>query len=159
VKKAGSIFTTLVFGFILYLILFNSVSREALVVGFVAALISSFVLARYVDLPVKYLSPVRILWLAAYLPYFLFEMVKSNIQIALIVLDPRLPIKPEIKTGRTSLKSPYGRLLLTSSITLTPGTLSVDLNGDELQIHCVSNPGSAEEIMAPFEKFIRRITE
>ena len=100
-------------------------------------------------------------WIFAfiYLPFFIVEVVKANLRIALIVLNPKLPISPELKTGKTKLKSPHSKLLLSSSITLTPGTLTVDVNEDELQIHCVSTDKSAEEIMRPFEKFIKRITE
>ena len=86
-------------------------------------------------------------------------MVVANIKIMLIVLNPKLKIEPEFKKGKTELRSNYGKLLLTSSITLTPGTLSADLDGDEVIIHCVKTDKNAREIMAPFEKFIKRITE
>jgi multicomponent Na+:H+ antiporter subunit E len=87
------------------------------------------------------------------------EIIKANVRIAAIVLNPKLPISPVIKRGKTKLDSVHGKLLLSSSITLTPGTLTVDVNGDEFQIHCVREKKSAEEIMGPFEKYIKRITE
>jgi multicomponent Na+:H+ antiporter subunit E len=86
-------------------------------------------------------------------------MIKANIRIAAIVLHPKLPINPSLKKGKTGLSSPFGKLFLSSSVTLTPGTLTVDVNKDEFSIHCVSSTQSAEKIMAPFEKFIKRITE
>ena len=158
-KKVGSFITTYICSFLLYLILVNSVQREAVIVGLIVSLISSLMLIRFIDLPFKYLNPLR--WVSAlvYLPYFIKEVIKANVRIALIVLNPKLPIAPELKKGRTKLKSPQGKLLLSSSITLTPGTLTVDVNENEFEIHCVSTDKSADEIMRPFEKFIKRITE
>ena len=68
-------------------------------------------------------------------------------------------IRTSLKKGKTELFSPFGKLMLSSSITLTPGTLTVDVNKDEFSIHCVRSTQSAEQIMALFEKFIKRITE
>lgn len=158
-KKAGSFVTTYVCSFLLYLILVNSVQREVVITGLVVSFIASLMLTRFIDLPFRYLNPLRWIFALVYLPYFIVEVVKANLRIAFIVLNPKLPISPELKTGKTKLKSPHSKILLSSSITLTPGTLTVDVNEDEFQIHCVSTDKSAEEIMRPFEKFIKRITE
>ena len=158
-KKVGTFITTFVFSFLLYLILVNSVARDEIVVGLIVSLISSMVLVKFIDLPIRFLSPLRWMFFILYLPYFIREIVKANVRIALIVLNPKLPISPEIKRGKTKLSTPHGKLLLASSITLTPGTLTVDVERDEFQIHCVSETKSAEEIMRPFEKYIKRITE
>jgi len=158
-KKAGSFVTTYVCSFLFYLILVNSVQREVVITGLIVSFIASLMLTRFIDLPFRYLNPLRWIFALVYLPYFIVEVVKANLRIALIVLNPKLPISPELKTGKTKLKSPHSKILLSSSITLTPGTLTVDVNEDEFQIHCVSTDKSAEEIMRPFEKFIKRITE
>jgi multicomponent Na+:H+ antiporter subunit E len=158
-KKAGGFITTLVFSFVLYLILVNSIERDALLIGAFVSLISSLVLIRFIDLPIRFLNPLRWVHFIVYLPYLMKEIVKANVSIAIIVLNPKLPIHPEMKKGKTNLVTPHGKLLLASSITLTPGTLTVDIDRDTVQIHCVSTTKSAEEIMRPFEKYIRRITE
>jgi multicomponent Na+:H+ antiporter subunit E len=158
-KKLGSFITTLISSFLLYLILVNSVQREVVLVGLIVSFISALTLVRFIELPFKYLNPLR--WISAlmYLPYFILEVIKANLRIALIVLNPKLPISPEIRKGTCTLTSAQGKLLLSSSITLTPGTLTVDVDGEEFHIHCVSSDKSAEEIMRPFEKYIKRITE
>lgn len=158
-KKVGSFITTYFCSFLLYLILVNSIQREVVITGLIVSFIAALMLTRFINLPFKYLNPMRWIFALIYLPFFIVEVVKANLRIALIVLNPKLPISPELKTGKTKLKSPHSKLLLSSSITLTPGTLTVDVNEDELQIHCVSTDKSAEEIMRPFEKFIKRITE
>ena len=62
----------------------------------------------------------------------------SNFKLAGVVLSPNLPINPGIVKVRTRLKSRMGRLLLANSISLTPGTLTVELDGEWLYIHWVT---------------------
>jgi multicomponent Na+:H+ antiporter subunit E len=158
-KKVGTFISTFIFSFLLYLILVNAASRDVIIVGLIVSFIVSLVLIRFIDLPIRFLNPLRWVFFLVYLPYFIKEVIRANVRIALIVLNPKLPISPEIKTGRTKLASTHGKLLLSSSITLTPGTLTVDVEREEFHIHCVSEEKSAEEIMQPFEKYIKRITE
>jgi multicomponent Na+:H+ antiporter subunit E len=158
-KRVGSFIITFISSFLLYLILVNSVQQDVILIGLIVSFISSLILIRFIELPFKYLNPLRWFFALVYLPYFISEIIKANIRIAFIVLNPRLPISPEVKKGKTSLKSAHGKLLLSSSITLTPGTLTVDMDDGEFHIHCVSSDKSAEEIMRPFEKYIKRITE
>ena len=73
-----------------------------------------------------------------YYLYFFKELVKSNFKLAAIVLSPSLPIKPGIVKVRTRLKSRMGRLMLANSITLTPGTLTIELDGEWLYVHWVT---------------------
>jgi multicomponent Na+:H+ antiporter subunit E len=82
----------------------------------------------------------------AYGPYLLFEIVKANLQIARVILDPRLPIDPDLRRYRCSLESDLARTLLANSITLTPGTLSVDVTGDVFTVHRLITPAGAERL-------------
>ena len=158
-KKFQSFFVGFFYSLFIYLAIVNTLLIDRVLIGIVVSTIAGIISLRFFDLPLKYINPVRILWFIFYLPYFFKEMIVANIKIMLIVLNPRLPIEPEFKKGKTELKTSYGKLLLTSSITLTPGTLSVDLEGDEVIIHCVKTDKDVRDIMAPFEKFIKRITE
>lgn len=98
----------------------------------------------------------------ATLQYFLFfikELVKANIKLAKIVLSPSLPINPGIVKVRTRLQSPMGRLLLANSITLTPGTLTVEMEGEWLYVHWVTTETSdineaTDKIVAGFERYL-----
>jgi multicomponent Na+:H+ antiporter subunit E len=69
---------------------------------------------------------------------FLFELIKSNLDVARIVLSPSLPINPGIVEVKTVLKSKMARVLLSNSITLTPGTITVDIKDDTLYIHWIN---------------------
>ncbi|CAG0911721.1 unnamed protein product, partial [Cyprideis torosa] len=72
-----------------------------------------------------------------YYGYFLLELLRSNIKLSIITLSPSLPIEPGIVKVRTKLKSNMGRLMLANTITLTPGTLSVELADEFIYVHWV----------------------
>lgn len=87
---------------------------------------------------------------------FLRELVKANLDMARIVLSPSLPISPKIVKVKTGIRSKVGKAFLANAITLTPGTLSVELEGDEIYIHVVDGDAVANEsdITKPFEKVL-----
>ena len=110
------------------------------------------------------LLPHRLFWALLYLPVLLLYVIRANLDVAWRVLHPGLPIRPGIVKTRTSLKSPGARVLLANSITLTPGTLSVDLVDDVLYIHRIYVPeqdpaSDMQRSMTRFENFLRRIFE
>ena len=78
-------------------------------------------------------------FVAHYLPRFLWECVKANIDVAYRVVHPSLPINPGIVKVKTGLKSDTGLTFLANSITLTPGTMSVDVDREKgfLYIHWI----------------------
>lgn len=80
------------------------------------------------------------LYILSYLGHFMVALVKANFDLAGRVLSPSLPIRPRIVEIRTGLRSPLGRLLLANTITLTPGTLTVDVEDDRLLVHWVYCP-------------------
>ena len=106
------------------------------------------------------LSPKAIIYTIIYLFVFLWELLKSNIEVAFIVLNPVLPINPGIIEAKTKLKSKMGRLILANSITLTPGTFTIDIIEDTYYIHCIdiSNEQDVEQatkkIILKFEKYL-----
>jgi multicomponent Na+:H+ antiporter subunit E len=105
-------------------------------------------------------SPRVIIYYLMYLGVFLIELTKANINVMRLVFSPRIEIEPGIVEIKTGLKSPIGRLALANSITLTPGTLVVDIQDDSLFIHWINvsatDPvGATEEISARFEKYLK----
>ncbi len=79
----------------------------------------------------------RIFSFLKYLPFFIIEMVKANIDVARRVINPSLPINPGIVAIKTDLKSDQAKMFLANSITLTPGTLTVDIKDNTLYIHWI----------------------
>jgi multicomponent Na+:H+ antiporter subunit E len=107
-------------------------------------------------------SPRVIYTYLIYLGVFLYELVKANLTVMRYVFSPRIDIRPGIVEIKTNLRSPIGRLALANSITLTPGTLVVDMQGDSLFIHWINvtatDPVAAtQEIAGRFEKYLKVI--
>lgn len=105
------------------------------------------------------LTPRALVATLGYIGYFLRELVRANLSLAKVVLAPALPVHPGIVMVRTALKSRMGRLMLANSITLTPGTLSVELDGEWLYVHWVDMTTSdveqaTAEIVAGFEAYL-----
>ena len=100
-----------------------------------------------------------------YLAVFLGALVTANLDMARRVLAPALPIRPGMVEVRTRLRSPLGKLLLANSITLTPGTLSVDVLDDRIHVHWIDvGPGADVEqatslIVARFERRLQAFLE
>jgi multicomponent Na+:H+ antiporter subunit E len=86
------------------------------------------------------LTPTALPAFLSYLGLFLLELVRANLDMARRVLSPSLPLDPALVEITTELKSTLGKMALANSITLTPGTLSVDVIGDRLIIHWVEVP-------------------
>jgi multicomponent Na+:H+ antiporter subunit E len=124
------------------------------------ALIASFGFARPAGMP--RISPKRISYAIAYLPYLALAILKANFDVARRIISRRIPINPGIVKVRTKLASPTGRTVLANSITLTPGTLSVEIRGKYLYIHWIDvtdmdEEGATREIVAGFEKYLEVI--
>lgn len=81
--------------------------------------------------------------------HFLYELAKANLQVAYLALHPKMPIRPGIIALETRHRSPLGTTLLANSITLTPGTLTMDVSEDgrTLYIHTldISHPEEVRE--------------
>lgn len=112
--------------------------------------------------PAKMLDPLRWLWLLVYIPVFLWACFLANLDVAYRVLHLRLPIRPAIVKIRTSIKSDMGKFMLANSITLTPGTLTVDVVGQDLYVHWINvvtdSPQLRTELIAGrFERLLKRI--
>ncbi len=107
----------------------------------------------------------RIFWMFVYIPMFLWYVVVANLDVVYRVVHPDMPIKPGIVKVKTTLKNPAGRTMLCNSITLTPGTLTVDIDDDDyLYIHWINVKSDDVEqathhIVSKFEGVLRRIFE
>ncbi|MBU1908781.1 MAG: Na+/H+ antiporter subunit E [Verrucomicrobia bacterium] len=113
----------------------------------------------------RWLNPVRYFWAIIYAFVFLYYVVKANFDVAYRVLHPAMPIEPGIVKVKTKLKSQEGRTALANSVTLTPGTLTVDMTDDGfLYIHWINVRATgvreaSECIIGRFEWFLQRIFE
>lgn len=108
------------------------------------------------------INPKSILYSIIYFFIFVKELIVSNFDVARRVLSPSLPINPGIVKVHTKLKSKIGKLVLANSITLTPGTLTTEIEGENLYIHWIDiteddMDGATKEIVEKFEKYLEVI--
>ena len=149
----------------LWILLFWSVDLEVLASGVLLALLASALLAHlYPENLHKIFQPMRWVCFIIYLPYFLYFCVKANIDVMLRVINPNLPIRPGIVKVRTTLKSEMAKTFLANSITLTPGTLTIDIDGQDFYVHWINIDTDdavrrTAEICGRFEPLLRRIFE
>ncbi|RYH09426.1 Na+/H+ antiporter subunit E [Tropicimonas sp. IMCC6043] len=144
----------------LWILLNGTLALDVFAVGVVVAAAIAF----FFGSSLSFLSGYRLTLASAratlgYIGYFLVELAKANLSVARVVLDPALPVVPAIVKVRTRLKSPVARLLLANSITLTPGTLTVEMTGEWLYVHWVvakttDTHAATEAIVAGFEKYL-----
>jgi multicomponent Na+:H+ antiporter subunit E len=90
-------------------------------------------------------APLRAWRTARYSVWLLGRVMAASVEVAWLVIHPRLPIEPGFVRFRTSLRSPLARTTLANSITLVPGTLTVRVEGDEFLVHAL-HPSSAEDL-------------
>jgi multicomponent Na+:H+ antiporter subunit E len=157
--------TLFILSLLLWLLLTFKITVPNLIVGSVAALLCSLLFGRFFITNVhKLLQPQRYFWFIVYLFVFIWECIKANFDVAYRVLHPAMPIRPGIVKVKTTLKSELARTLLANSITMTPGTITVDIIGDYFYIHwiyvrSVDPEKYTEIILGAFEKYIKRIIE
>ena len=84
-------------------------------------------------------APIRVRRLFVYIPWLLWQIVISSIQVAAVVLHPKLPADPALIRFRTKLPTTASRVILANSITLTPGTLTVELDGEAFFVHALTD--------------------
>lgn len=142
-----------------------SLNWQNILVGAVVALIVELLLGDIFPAgAIKVFNPVRFFWLFIYGWIFFFYVIKANFDVAYRVLNIYMPIRPGIVKVRTRLKTDMARTFLANSITLTPGTLSVDIVGDHLYVHWINivseDPAEETEIIVRrFENLLERIFE
>lgn len=149
----------------MWMLLFWSASPAVIAGGAIFGLAAALAAGRLLPKSVgRILDPRRWFWVAVYIPYFLYYVVRANLDIMLRLLNPDMPIQPGIVKVQTSLTSPMARMFLANSISLTPGTLTLDLDGPDLYVHWINiTTGQSDRrqklIVGRFEPLLRRIFE
>jgi len=156
-----------IIGFIVWSLLTWPLDFQHLIAGLMVAAFVAFITGDlFSRRPHHFGHITRYIWFCYYVPMFLWECLKANIDVALRVLNPKLPINPGIVKVKTTLKSDTGLTFLANSITLTPGTLCVDIDAEKgiLYIHWIDvktqdTDKATELIVSPFEKILKKIFE
>jgi multicomponent Na+:H+ antiporter subunit E len=89
------------------------------------------------------IKDIRFIYVPYYLGWLLVQIIISGISVAKILLSPSLPIQTSVVKFKVDYPNPHCKMILGNSITLTPGTLTIDINDDEFIVHAIS-PASFE---------------
>jgi multicomponent Na+:H+ antiporter subunit E len=78
-----------------------------------------------------------------YVPWLLYEIAKANLHVARVILTPSLPIQPRLMRVRATQRSELGNVIFANSITLTPGTVSLDVRAGSILVHALTDESAA----------------
>ncbi len=135
---------TALVAFAFYLVLGDATDPFDLVTGLASAAVVAAVLGGVTfERPPSRGTATSLLRALAFLPMLLLAVVRANLSLTAVVLNPRLPIDPAV----VRIPAPEGavaRALLANSITLTPGTVTVDVVDDELVVHALTEASRTE---------------
>lgn len=142
-------------------------SQELIVGAIVAIVVSCFSSSFFAREDGLWLfKKFRIVHLIVFIPVYIWELIKANFSVAIKSLSPNLNINPGIVKITTDLNSDYGLAMLSNCITLTPGTITMDIYEDNhknaMYIHWIDaktedTKEASEIIKGRFEYFVRRL--
>ncbi len=145
---------------------FSRVYVQDLLVGLVVALVVAVVMKEVVTEPFsRFINPLRLFWFILYLLILAWDILKANFDVAYRVLHPDMPIRPGVVKVKTKLTSASGISVLANSITLTPGTLTVEATKDGyLYVHWINIKSTdieeaTKHIVSRFEGLIMKVFE
>jgi multicomponent Na+:H+ antiporter subunit E len=95
--------------------------------------------------------------LPGYWAWLLKEVTRSNLSVARIVLDPKLPISPTVVEFDAKTRDPVGLAILGNSITLTPGSLTLDVYQGRLRVHCVTRESAEDVLSGEMDRRVARL--
>lgn len=147
--------------FLLWLVFSERISVDVIVVGLIAAALVTLFLAVFTGWSVK-----RDLQFASKIPAFIVFVIRligavivANVHIIALVLSdkPNEKIRPRIVAHKTKIKTATGKVTLANSITLTPGTITVDVGEDTLYVHAIDDRSYEGLCDNPLERHIERM--
>jgi len=98
---------------------------------------------------------LRVLAVLSYWTWLFREIWRSGLQVARIILDPRLPISPTLVRFQPSQQTAVGLATHANSITLTPGTITVQANHHEFLVHALTRDGAAGVVESEMNRRVR----
>ncbi|MFC2062270.1 Na+/H+ antiporter subunit E [Elusimicrobiota bacterium] len=145
---------------------FSPVNMQDIIAGLIVALIVTALLgtsAKEGGLK-KIMQIERYFWGIVYIPVLIYYMIIANLDVLYRVFHPDMPISPGIVKINTELKSSIARAILCNSITLTPGTLTVDIVDNQIYVHWInvseeSDEEITERIAGRFEIILKKVFE
>ena len=156
-----------ILSFLVWLALTGLSDFQEIIAGLIVAILGSLISGHFLISSKKKNSFIkRLLYGIFYIFKFLWEMIKANLHVAYIVIHPQLPVKPGIIKIHSDLQKDISLTMLANSITLTPGTLTVDIDEQHknLYVHWIDTKSTkidenTKNIGSRFEPLLAEVFE
>ncbi|MFO8184174.1 MAG: Na+/H+ antiporter subunit E [Candidatus Aegiribacteria sp.] len=161
----SSVISSVLVLLIIWMFLTLRLHPQEIILGIVLSVIISFATAGAFTGNLLKLARLRRLIAAAdYVFFFLGQMFMANIDVFIRVVKPKVRVDPGIVRASLPLKSPRARSMVANSITLTPGTLTVEMSGDSIFVHWISLPegdpaGKTQKMVDGFARRLEKVFE
>ena len=106
------------------------------------------------DIKLGFIRTIRFI---RFLPWLLWQIVLANIDLAIRTLHPKMPINPMLINFKNNLKTDLGMVIMANSITLTPGTVTIDVNENEFLVHVISEKAAQSLISGEMQARVKKI--
>ncbi len=146
-----------------WMLLTWSVSIDSLIAGILVALLTSVIFGKYFYTSIYKLRQFRRFFrVIPFLAFFTWQAIKANLDVAWRVIQPKVPIQPAIIKTPLTVKTELARAILSCALTMTPGTIVIDIREDFLFVHWIyvdaKDPDNyALNRIRQFEKYIQYI--
>jgi len=147
--------------FIVWIIFNGQITTEIVIFGLVIAAAVYGFAYKFLDYGIKReIINIRLFfYIIRYLAVLVVEIVKANLQVAGMIGTAKYELEPALVTFHVNLKTESARVLLANSITLTPGTITVSLDGDEYMVHCLDKSLGVGIDTSVFVKMLTKMEE
>ena len=145
--------------FLFWLILMGKVTTEIVIFGIgLTVLIGIMMYVLFDYTPKKEISYlIRVPLFVVYIFVLIREIIIANINVMQVITNKEIKIEPTLVTFRSGLRTSFGRFMLANSITLTPGTISVNVKDDVFTVHCLSTAFLDVSESSPFITYIKKL--
>ena len=144
--------------FAFWIFLSGKFSLILLLSGLISSLLVSYMsndlLIGNGDIKLGFIRTIRFI---RFLPWLLWQIVLANIDLAIRTLHPKMPINPMLINFKNNLKTDLGMVILANSITLTPGTVTIDVNENEFLVHVISEKAAQSLISGEMQARVKKI--
>ncbi len=144
--------------FVFWIFLSGEFSFILLFSGIISSLLVSYIshdlLIGNGDMKLGFIRTIRFI---RFLPWLLWQIVLANIDLAIRTLHPKMPINPMLINFKNNLKTDLGMVILANSITLTPGTVTIDVNENNFFIHVISEKAAQSLISGEMQARVKKI--
>ena len=155
-KNTAYAFSSAIVLFVFWLLLSGYFTVFLVTMGALSA-VAIVALGRRMEVIDREGHPIDMGWrVLGYWPWLAKEIVKSAWDVSRIIVDPRLPISPCLVRARTSQKTAVGVVTYANSITLTPGTISVDVREGEILVHALTRESAAGLLEGEMDRRVTR---